>query len=93
MVELRSGRSDVFPAPTPTAGTFPSSLPFDAEAGAVGSEDVGVTPVGPVVLARIRWMEMGSDNAIYRPAAALALCTISGLLCRISTIIVRWAVP
>lgn len=32
IVELSNARSDVFPAPTPTAGTFPFSLPLDVDA-------------------------------------------------------------
>ncbi len=31
-VELSSASSDVFPEPTPTAGTFPFSLPLEVEA-------------------------------------------------------------
>lgn len=53
-LELRSARSDVFPPPTPTAGTLPSSLPFEVEAGGVASDVIGETPVAPVCLARSR---------------------------------------
>lgn len=81
IVEFRSARSDVFPAPTPTAGTLPSSLPVEVEAGGVAPEVEIETPVAPVALAWITWKEIGSDNAIKRFAGALALRTTPGFLC------------
>lgn len=75
--ELSSARSDVFPAPTPTAGTFPSSLPFEVEAGGVGSDVGGETPVAPVSLAWSRWNETGFENAMKRFEGVSALLTTS----------------
>lgn len=50
--ELKSERRDLFPAPIPTAGTFPSSLPFEVDAAeVVAAGAVGGTPVAPVALA------------------------------------------
>lgn len=92
IVEFRSARSDVFPAPTPTAGTLPSSLPVEVEAGGVAPEVEIETPVAPVALAWITWKEIGSDNAIKRFAGALALRTTPGFLFHISTTTVNRSV-
>jgi trimeric autotransporter adhesin len=81
---LRSSRSEVFPVPTPTAGTFPSSLPSEAAAASVASGCVGVTETAtaPVCLARTRWKEMGFElgMALKRFMGAPALRTTSWFL-------------
>lgn len=53
--ELSRERRDVFPAPIPTAGTFPSSLPFEVNVAVVVAPGItGVMPVAPVALAWIK---------------------------------------
>jgi hypothetical protein len=79
-VELKSAKSDVFPAPTPTAGTFPSSLAFVSAADGVASGGVGEAPVAPVDLACSKWKDIGSESAMKRLEGALALRTTSKFL-------------
>jgi hypothetical protein len=80
VVEFSSSSRDVFPAPIPTAGTFPSSLPSEVGVWEAGSELVAGTPVAPVALAWSRWKEIGFDKALKRFAGVLALRTTSRFL-------------
>jgi hypothetical protein len=81
VVEFSSASRDVFPAPIPTAGTFPSSLPSEVEVWEAASGLVAATPVAaPVPLAWSRWKEIGSGNALKWFAGVLALRTTSRFL-------------
>jgi hypothetical protein len=52
VVEFSSASRDVFPAPIPTTGTFPSSLPSEVEVWEAASGLVAAAPVAaPVPLA------------------------------------------
>jgi hypothetical protein len=85
-IELSKGRRDVFPAPIPTAGTFPSSLPFEVVV-AVGACEIVVELLGsPVALGRKRWYEIDSERAIKRFGASFVLRTTSKFLVLVNTL-------